>query len=247
MTRGLSRKTEEVNPPADTNDEDLHEIGEPRGRRALGKRTEEPVVENDDEVVSSAVERGWGSDKTTSSSSAFGNKFKTPTEETIIKLLENEPFAVFSLHWFDELEGKKSWVCLGKVCPLCNQVGDKPKPNYVFNVIDLTDPENPINAYWQVGPQVKDILKKYAQGERTRPLNREDLYWAVHRYQKPNKFWETKVEPIKARDLEDDWNATPLTTEELAEFEANVYDKELFPASTVKSLRDVAAKLNGED
>src|SRR3712207_471410 len=95
--------------------------------------TEDPhaglSAENDDEPTtrsSSVPKRGWGAaKKAVAESGDFGNEFKWPEDEALIKFPESEPFATAHEHWVDEItSGKRSFYCLGDIgpkkdCPLC--------------------------------------------------------------------------------------------------------------------------------
>lgn len=75
----------------------------------------------------------------------------------LIKFLDDEPFITYYEHQLNELDGKQSFVCLGNDCPLC-EIGDDPRYRACFNVIDLSDPDDPKVAVWRAAPDPADGL-----------------------------------------------------------------------------------------
>lgn len=192
--------------------------------------------------------RGWKAfrEKRETTTSDYVKNFKYPDEETLTKILDEEPFAVYTEHWLDELSGKKSFGCLsdlGEKCPLCS-IGDKPKVYAFFNLLDLSNPDNPVVKPWRVAPTTMDQLEKYAESNKTSPLNRDDLYWSVHKSGggKAGRV-QIHIHPVKERDLLDDWDTDPLTPEELDEFELFT-EKDVTEYSSRKDLQEIADDLD---
>jgi len=69
----------------------------------------------------------------------------------LIKFLDGEPSLTYYEHWLNELDGKKSFVCLGDDCPLC-EIGDDPRYRVCFDVIDLSGPGDPKAGVWRATP-----------------------------------------------------------------------------------------------
>jgi hypothetical protein len=200
--------------------------------------------------IKSTAGRGWGGyDKVKDSGGGdFAKTWQVPTKSTLIKFLEPEPFSTYAEHWLDGMgKGKKkSFVCLGDDCPLCDDLGDRPRGYALFNLLDLSDPDNPEVVAWKVGRQVANIIKAYADDKKTSPIDRVDLYWAVHRTEnKTGKgtSYNTILNPVKARDLDEDWDVEPFSEKELGEFDADLHTEEQHVfINTRKDLKTVAAE-----
>lgn len=270
-TRTLSRRASRTVEPEDEYDEDTRttddDDAEPprRGRRGRA-RTEEPEEEaprrarssrssnDEDEPRSSrrgqeerpsrpSTGKGWKSFKQKKeASSDWVKNFTLPEEATLIKILDEEPFSVYSEHWIDELSGKKSFVCLEKDCPLCD-IGEKARVYAMFNILDLTDPEDPKVKPWKVSSTVAEILENYAMDPKTSPINRVDLYWSVFKSGggKKGKV-QTNLNPVKARDVEEDWDCVPFTEDELEDFTL-LNEDDVLTFSSKKALREIADDL----
>lgn len=128
-------------------------------------------------------------------------------------------------------------------CPLCDDLGDKPSTKVGFNVIDMTNPDNPEAAIWIVGQQVADQLRNFGKDEKTGPLDREDYYYAVVKTGKGKGKVRTTIRPIKARDLLEDWDTEPLTAEELDEFYEQRYDEDAAEYHTPDELAEIADEM----
>jgi hypothetical protein len=248
MTRSISRrKAEDVTEPVEDTEE------KKTTGRNIGKRRN--TEEDEESVMPDAVGEGWDAyDQQASESSGFADKFKLPVgkaNEVIIHFVDPGPFAVFNQHWI-EREGKKSWTCLktktNPSCPICDRIPSKLSNQSMFNIVDFSDPENPLLKVWQVGKGYGDVIKSFSSVAKTRPLNREDLYFSVSRSDNKTGAKTLSMSDIKARDLEEDWGVTALTSEEIAEFEDNKYDKSIAPTNTPKQLKEIAdEQLDGDD
>ena len=223
-------------------DDDEDEDRAPRSRRRGG---------GDDDDRSSrskpnSTGKGWKAFKQKREErSDYVKNYKLRDQAALIKVLDEEPFSVYAEHWIDELKGKKSFVCIGEDCPLCD-IGEKPRVYSLFNILDLDDPDDPKVLPWKVSQTVTDILEGYAEDKKTSPLNREDLYWSVHKTGGGKKGRvQVNVTPVKARDLEEDWDIVPFSDEELAEFEENLLtEDDVLYFNTRKELKEIADELD---
>ncbi len=193
------------------------------------------------------------------SNSQFAEEFKPgDNNPTLIKFIDAEPFDVYNQHWVDEgaAAGKTrhSFVCrddeyfaddddFDKGCPLCD-LGE-PKSTYsLFNILDLTNPRKPENKVWRTSPAVTDILLRASKDKKTSPLDREDVYFEVEMVKKSKKTnWI--VQPVKARDLLEDFDLDPLEGSELEEFEKGKFDsrRSVTKVDTWDELDELAASL----
>lgn len=243
-SRGRSRRHEEDDePPARRRGRRDPDEDEERTPRSSSRRSRD----EEDEPRPKASGKGWGAFKAKREEySDFLKPYKLPEDQKeIIKILDEEPFAVYSEHWLDERSGKKSFTCLGDDCPLCN-VGDKARVYALFNIVDLRDPEDPKVSFWKCSQTVADILEGYAQDPKTSPINRFDLYWSIQKTGGGKKGRvQTHLNPVKARDLLDDWDIEPLSEEEIEEFEDKAFEEDaVIEYSSRKALREIADDLD---
>jgi hypothetical protein len=194
---------------------------------------------------------GWGAYKTTKESapSKWEKRYIPPDEgESLIKFLEDSPYASVLIHWPEGLPAKTKplYICWKSVtkdpmaeCPLC-EIGEIPSPNVKFNVLDL-DGDVPILKVWGLGVQLTDTVEKYAQNPKSGPLSNPETYYVVQKT--GNKKKVTTLRPVKARDIEEDFNFSPLTDDELEEYYNKCWDESSLDWPTIKELREVADML----
>lgn len=206
---------------------------------------EQEAVEEDD--GDSPVRGGWDGYRQTKAKSGYGAEFlrlDDSGEATLIRFLEAAPFASFRQHWIDRQSGKRSWVCIEDDCPLCD-AGDTPGFRIAFNVLVLSDGK-PLNKVWEVGPRLAEQLEAKAKDKRTGPLDRPDIYWAVSRTGKKSKT-AYSIDPVKERDLAEDWEIEPLEESVIARYQGKMYDAKVIKVPTIKQLKELAAELLDED
>lgn len=221
-SRGRSRRSSR------SRDEDS---GEERRSRRSSSGSSRRSRRGDDEK-SSSRRRGTGGfgsyAQKKRSGSGYADEFKPDDNKSVlIKVLDAEPFDSFNQHFINELPKgeRKSFCCItgdeyfevDEGCPLCD-IGEGSTTMTLFDVLDLTNPRKPEVKVWKTTPSVTDQLQRMSEEKRTSPLNREDLYFEVKRNKTPNKTtWS--ILPVKARDLQEDFDIEPFTAEELAEFD----------------------------
>lgn len=205
---------------------------------------EEPEEEEEGADV---VRSGWsGYDETKAKSGAYAEflKLEDTGEQTLIKFLEQGPFASYRQHWIEGLTStrKKSFVCREDDCALCD-AGDDPGFKVAFNVLVIPASGNkPVNKVWEVGPRLAEAIKGKAKDKRYGPLDRPDVYWAASRTGKKSKT-QYSIDSVKARDLEEDWEVAPLSEAELERAKKKLYDKKVVRVPTARQLKEIAAEL----
>lgn len=237
----------------DDDDEEEEETPRPR-KKKKSKSKAEPVrkrpVEDDDEEEedpdelperSSVIQRGWAAArKAAAASSDFTDEFKFDEEAQVVKFLDDNP-VVYDQHWVEELgKGrKKSYICLGDDCPLCEELGHRPSARFAFSVVNLSLEDMPIQIL-QAGVRVSNTLDKHNSNKRTGPLSRQ--FWALSRTG-TGRDTNHQVMVVKGRDLPDDWDIDPEDVEARLE-KAKPLDltKEL-RTNTVRELQDIVDEL----
>lgn len=231
----------------------------PRRRPARAETDETPRrrrPEKDDEVEEDKPRRrrvsaaGWGQyrkSKAKTATGGFSARWKpTPgDDEVLIKFLDDEPFASYALHWFNELTGKKGFVCLESLpedeeCPACS-IGDRPKHRVLFTVLVFDG--RPEVKVLEAGAWLAGDLEKKSEG-RHGPLSK--YYWAISATgggkSGPIKY---DLQVVREDELEEDWDITPPTKDEFAEFRKTTYELEdVETISTQKELASVVRSLD---
>lgn len=229
----------------DDDDDQDQPRGRSRGGSSRGRDTEEKPRR--ERGKSSTVGRGWGAvDKIKVGD--YTNRWDVPEKPALIKFLESEPFSVYAEHFIEELPKgtKKSYICLGDDCPLCDDLGDRPSSYAAFNILDLTDPDEPKVVFLRASVGLAKDIQTYAQDKRTKPINRWDVYFTLHRKRQQGARY--KLESVKARDLEDDFDMVPFEEDELADFEGDlVTEEKVVFINTRKDLKDVVSQVDGYD
>jgi len=208
-------------------------------------RTSRGPVERADRKVVGEFASGWGGQK------KIGRKGsewapKLEAEEgspAIIKFFQDEgPFLVYRQHWCPWMPKgeKKSYVCAGDDCPICDK-GDRPAYKEVYNVIDVTDPEDPKVVILTLGRRDSKKLVTL-NNDRTGPLTNPSTYYRFERLGDGSDGpIQTQINAVKARDLEEDWDVTPLTEDEIQELASRAWTAEsVISLSSMEVLQQVA-------
>ena len=189
------------------------------------------------------VQAGWKAAsavlKPKKEASAYPTDFRFSEQAQLVRFQQDEPFAVYELHWLDAIkEGKRSFVCLGDECPLCTIAGDKPRPKFAFNVIVLSDGE-PNVQIMTVPPTFAKQLESANSDPRRGPLSK--YYWAIARTGSANTTQYT-LDRVRATDLAEEWE---LDADEIDAFAAtaNLYDTEAIYVSSYEDVLKVASQV----
>lgn len=194
------------------------------------------------------IQRGWGkAEQVKASSSAFAERLKIEKGETLlIKFLEDEPYTSYRYHWLDGRKGQKSFTCIDEIdpkgCPLC-AAGDRASSRFAFNVALYVDGDW-VNKSYEGGPRVMDALKTFHTDTKSGPLTKH--YWSVARSGKQGSS-STNHAPVKERDLEEDWDAKPISDDTMKTLMKNAYDASIVFIPKRSSLVEVAAEEFGDD
>lgn len=181
----------------------------PRQRETNGEDDLQDEDEDFHAPTSSRVAAGWGAAKALQSEGGdYTAEFKLTEDGTLVKFLEDAPVAVYKQHFLREKEGKKSYICLGNGCPLCQDLGHTPDKKFAFNVVDLTQETIGVSLL-VAGPRLLGVLEKANSGKYG-PLDRH--YWEISRSGTGQKTTYL-LSPVKDRYLEDDWKLNPAKIE----------------------------------
>jgi hypothetical protein len=155
--------------------------------------------------VGTTVQSGWDSFdemlSKTETNSDYPVDFKFTEEPVLVKFLENAPFKTYNQHWIDRPKGKRSFICLGDDCPLCDILGDKPRPKLAFNVVVLSGEAQGLQVL-TAPPMLGRQLRKVHDDDRKGPLGRE--FWELSRSGTgPQTVYNLGF--VRGRDLEEEW------------------------------------------
>lgn len=162
--------------------------------------------------VGTTVQKGWDAvDDRIQPVGDFPTDFRFTEEPQLVKFLEDEPFAVYEQHWIERPKGKKSFVCIGDNCPLCDVLGDKPRGKFAFNIFVLSGDVEGVQIL-TAPPTLLRQLRKIAEDDRKGPLSRE--YWEVSRLgMGPTTSYNLNF--VRGRDLEEEWKLSSDAAQEL--------------------------------
>jgi hypothetical protein len=162
---------------------------------------------------------GWSSVETLQSGD-FAQEFKVSEKPQLFRFIETAPVAGYRQHWITR-KGKQSFTCVEDDCPLCDDLGNKPQAKFVFNVGVYVD-ESWVNKILVTGSRLAKQIKGFNEQKGTSPINDSKIYWTIS---KSGKGTDTTYSllPQKARDLEDDLDATPADEDELTGLEDDAY------------------------
>ncbi|MFI1796539.1 hypothetical protein ACH427_04160 [Streptomyces sp. NPDC020379] len=166
---------------------------------------------------------------------------------TLLKVLANEPFDSYHIHWFREFTtGRRSFRGRATGCPPCDDLGHRPRKVAVFNVACYDEAKGTWeNGVWEAGKTVSDQLRAFANDRKRGPLTNPVLYFAVS---KTGAGTETKyhVETVKARDLEEDWGVRPPSQDDAARLLQGVQTEAWERHNSVAELREAVARALAE-
>ena len=175
--------------------------------------------------VGTTVQEGWDAVDAMleAKSSDFPTDMKLTEEPQLVKFIQDRPFATYEQHWIDRPKGKKSFVCLGDGCPLCEILGDKPRGKFAFNVLVLSGGEQIVQVL-TAPPSLARQIKKSHDDERKGPIDRE--YWEISRLG-TGPTTQYTLNFVRGRDLAEEWkldldtvkgleaSAVPFTADEV--------------------------------
>jgi len=163
--------------------------------------------------VGTTVQQGWDAFDSLiqENSSDFPTDFKFSESPQLVKFLEDQPFASYEQHWIERPKGKKSFVCIGEACPLCDVLGDKPRGKFSFNVLVLSGELQGVQIM-TAPPSLARQIKKAHDDERKGPLSKE--FWEVSRLGSGPTTQYT-LNFVRGRDLAEEWKLSTDDVQEL--------------------------------
>ena len=155
-------------------------------------------------TVGTTVQEGWGAVDAllNAPTSEFPTDFRFSEEPQLVKFLQDHPFATYEQHWIDAIsKGKKSFVCIGDGCPLCEILGDKPRGKFAFNILVLAGETTGVQVL-TAPPSLARQIKKAHDDERKGPLDRE--FWEISRMG-TGPTTQYTLNYVRGRDLAEEW------------------------------------------
>lgn len=222
--------------------------------RRRHRRDEEPAEEtgdeeSDEESAVIPISRGRKAIKKQSANEGGGASafFRWDEEAQLVKFLESEPWS-YQQHWVTR-EGKQSFPCLGKGCPLCD-IGIKQTTKVVYTILNLTPAKGDdfLTQTLEVGVTLEETLATFDRDKKVGPLDR--LYWSLSRSEGARssgsmRKYNYAIAPVKDRDLEEDWELD-LDDVEAAVDEAEIPEpEEVLGKWTRSMLQEIADEAMG--
>jgi hypothetical protein len=163
--------------------------------------------------IGTTVQQGWDAFESLvqENTSDFPTDFKFSESPQLVKFLEDQPFASYEQHWIERPKGKKSFVCIGEACPLCDVLGDKPRGKFAFNVLVLSGESQGVQIM-TAPPSLARQIKKAHDDERKGPLSKE--FWEVSRLGSGPTTQYT-LNFVRGRDLAEEWKLSADDVQEL--------------------------------
>lgn len=251
------RRAAPVDDDEDDDDDEKDEERSPRRTSVKKTSTRKPPVEEDDDDEDDdsndddgedededetprrgdIIQGGWkAAKKLKESGGDYANDFKFGDEESLVKFLQDEPFAVYQQHWVTR-EGKQSFICPGKGCPLCS-AGDRPRKMYAFNIAVIDGDEVELKSL-TAGARLLATLEKCHEGKRG-PLTKP--YWALARSGNKKAGYTTSCAAVSAGDLEDVYEVDEDNVKALIK-ELKPYTASILQIPSKADLRKVADEL----
>jgi hypothetical protein len=160
----------------------------------------------------------------------------------LIKFLQPEPITHFYQHWVPAGNGKnRPYVCLGESCPLCAD-GDRAKPVLLWNVVDMAT--GTVQVWVMSKDPAKKVEERYDEAEESgKTIDDFNTYYAVSKSKQANNFTAYKVDLVKRRDVEEDWDIAPLEKDEIEDLLEEAYDDSIVYIPSLSDLQAVADAL----
>lgn len=204
----------------------------------------EAIADRPEQATSSVVKSGWeAAEQSSAPAGGYPVEFKfNEGEFQIIKFLDQDgPFAVYKQHFLSQITtGKRSFVSLGANDPLCVKLGSKPEDKKAFTIANLSAAGGPQRQMLIASPRLYKSLHA-AHFSPAGPLTKN--YWAISR---TGKMQTTvyHINPVKGRDLVEDWGITDLEAIEKAIAEMKPFERSAIKEPTWEELEAVAASLS---
>ena len=214
-------------------------------------------VPDPDEDERGPLRGGWTeAQKQMESTSQWAQTFKPDENTVFIKFLDDVPYVNFKRHWIERasttpgVRNVRAYTCLksfdGKDCPLCS-IGEKPGAVAAFNIAIVGDDGQLLRKSWDTQPRIYNVLKAYSNDPKIAPLTRG--FFMVSKSgasgSRSGGTVQYNISPIRASSMEEDYDMTVPTQEELDKLER--YTPDIVDVPTVKQLRDLANELADED
>jgi len=212
---------------------------------ASGLKESEDVVSEAEGIVKNAERRMAPKVTRTPVSSGWGAPAEERVEtvkspnlvlkdkgKRIVKLLDEMPPVKYKRHYLNS--AKRYYTCPQSECPLCDQ-GVRASWTFAMNVVDMAEPDEV--KTWTFGNEVATQLQSLAEEGA---LNDVARYFQVYHEKIANRDAPaTRVQKLKARDLQEDYGVEPLNESELEALEDDKYGAEIVFISTRDYLDEV--------
>ena len=257
-----TKRTKLVTPDPDDDDDAVDVEADPKVQKARQRLRDvnaaAPADDDDDGDEDETpipprgnLKGGWGEGKREQEASVpWAATFRPDKTSTLIKFLDDEPYASFRRHWIETVsrEGGKTnrpYTCLQSVkkeCPLC-KAGDRPSAVSAFNIVLLDTKGDLTLKSWDAGARLFQVLSGYATDPKIGPLTRH--YFLVNKTGE-KATTQYNVSSVRASALEEDYDIPVPTEDDLAEIAKTKYTPEIVAIPTAKQMRELADAISDE-
>ena len=194
--------------------------------------------------------KGWtGGQKTMDSTSSYAQSFQPDENITVIKFLEDSPYASFRRHWVRSTNEQgqvknRAYTCpmsFDDPCPLC-EAGDKPQAVSAFNIAIVGDDSEVIRKSWDVGVRIFNVLKGYANDPKVAPLTKG--FFLVNKTGKRQNV-QYNVSPVRATSLREDYDIDP-PEQDVFDVQPR-YDESIIQVEKRSRLKEIALTLTDDE
>lgn len=195
-----------------------------------------------------AMRAGWdAAQQVMDASSSFANSFKPGPNISIVKFLQDFPYANYNRHWIARIvngqPSRRPYNCLGSIgqhCPLC-AVGDQPNAVSAFNIAVIANDGTAQLMTYDTGPAMCNTIQGWNKDPRVGPITRD--FFAVS---KPDgKGTRQGGYPVPAQLLPQQFGINPPDPNYLASLGLYAMEQVDFPSAA--DLQEVAASLQHEN
>lgn len=170
---------------------------------------EEALAEDTPEAEAkhgTTVQSGWDAFDAANKKKESGDypvDFRFTDQEQIIKFLDDTPFAVYEQHWVERSEGRRSFVCHGDGCSLCDIAGDRPRQKVAFNILALNESNEPTVQILTAPVTLARQIRTVHEDPRKGPLGKH--FWSVARIGTGRETQYT-LQRVRAAELAEEWD-----------------------------------------
>lgn len=207
--------------------------------------------ENETPKIGTSIQSGWDAASSflkSEKSKEYTTDLRIGEEPQLLKFLSDAPFAVYQQHWITR-QGKQSFVCLNSLtdergddgCPLCDLLGDKPRPKFAFAVLNFNHEDGPTVQVLTASSTLLRMLKAANDDDRKGPITKH--YWEIARQGTGPKTTYI-LDMVRERDLAEEFDLDPAEAQKyIAASKTKMPNESEIYVTPFSELKDIAKSL----